>query len=77
MLQVYISSVSEVYIISVSDGYCKSRSGCYIRCNSCTRMLQAFVPNVSFVFGTYVQVYLFGCYICFTHMLQVFHLNAA
>jgi hypothetical protein len=28
------------YVASVSDGYCKSRSGCCICCNGCTRMLQ-------------------------------------
>jgi hypothetical protein len=55
MLQKNVSSVSDV-----SSGCCKcflwilqnnkSRSGCCICCNGCTRMLQAFVPNVSVVF---------------------------
>jgi hypothetical protein len=37
-------------------------------CNSCTRMLQAFVPNISFVFRRMLQVCLSRCCICFTHM---------
>ena len=44
-------------------------------CNGCTRMLQTSVPNVSSVFRRMLQVCLFGCCICFTHMLQVFYLN--
>jgi hypothetical protein len=56
MLQVYVSSVLIVLdvVSSISYGYCKSRSGCRICCNGCICMLQAFVPNVSFVFHTYV-----------------------
>ena len=34
-------------VVSVSCGYCKSKSRCCICCNGCTRMFQAFVPNVS------------------------------
>jgi hypothetical protein len=41
-------------------------------------MLQMFVTNVSFMFlGRTLQVCLFGCYIYFTQMLQVFYLIAA
>jgi hypothetical protein len=42
---------------------------CY---NGYTRMLQAFVRNVSFVFQTYVASVLSTYCICFTQMLQVF-----
>jgi hypothetical protein len=41
---------------------CKSRSGCCMCCNDCTRMLQVWIS---------------GCCTCFTHMLQVFHLDVA
>jgi hypothetical protein len=40
-----------------------------------TRMLQAFVPNVSSIFRHMFQVYLSGCCICSTYMLQVFYLD--
>jgi hypothetical protein len=51
------------YVASVSYGCCKSRSEC---CNGCTRMLQAPVLNISFVFfGRKLQVCLSGCCICF------------
>ena len=60
----------------VSDECCKSISECCICSDGCTRMLQRYVPNVSSVFlGILLQVCLFGCCICFTHMLQVFYLN--
>jgi hypothetical protein len=39
----------------------------------CTRMLQASVPNISSVFRHMLQVCLSGCYICFSHILQVFY----
>jgi hypothetical protein len=36
----------------------------------------SFYPNVSSVFARRIlQVCLFGCYISFTHMLQVFNLD--
>jgi hypothetical protein len=66
------------YVASISDGCCKNRSGCCIYCNSCTRMLQRSVTNVSSVFsGRMVQVCLSGCCICFTHRLHVFYLDVA
>ena len=55
-------------------------------------MFQVSVPNVSFIFQTYVVsmfIWMFhifhtyvasvlsGCCICFTHMLQVFYLDVA
>ena len=41
-------------------------------------MLQASVPHVlSVFFRRTLQVCLFGCCICFTHMLQVFYLDVA
>ena len=53
-LAAYVSSVSDVSE-NVLCGCCKSRSRCYTCCNSYTRMLQASVSNVSFVFfSTYV-----------------------
>ena len=58
------------YVASVSYGCCKSGSGCCIWCNGCTRVLQASVPNVSSIFfKRMLQVFLFRCSICFTHML--------
>jgi hypothetical protein len=65
----------------------KSRSGCCIGCNGSTRMLQAFIPNVSSVFldyvasvfilmlqmfHTYVASILSGCCVCFTWLSSVF-----
>jgi hypothetical protein len=44
----------------------KGGSGCYICCNGCTRMFQASVPNVSFVFHTHVAS-------VFIWMLHMFH----
>jgi hypothetical protein len=38
------------HISIVSCGCCRSRSWSCICCNNCTRMLQGFVSNVSFVF---------------------------
>ena len=88
MLQVFYLNVEYVcngfrvfrlflmYISSVSYGCCKSRSVCCICCNGCTRILQAYVPNVLFVSSRcMLQVCLFGYCICFTHMLQVFYLD--
>jgi hypothetical protein len=61
------------YVASVSREYCKSRSGCCTCCDSCTRMLQAYVPTVSSVFSRRtLQVCLFGCCICFTHCCKCF-----
>jgi hypothetical protein len=48
MFQVF--QMFHVDVASVSCGCCKSRAGCRICCNGCTRMLQAFVLNVSVVF---------------------------
>ena len=60
-------------VASVSRGCCKNRSGC---CSGCTRMLQAFVPNVAAVFSRrMLQVCLFECCICFIHMLKAFYLD--
>ena len=42
------------YVASVSYGYYKSRSGCCICYNGCTRILQASVLTVSSGFQTYV-----------------------
>jgi hypothetical protein len=67
MLQAYVSSVSDV--ASASDGCC-------IGCNGCTRMLQRSVTNISSVFfRRMLQVCLFGCCICFTHIFRVFYLD--
>jgi hypothetical protein len=44
----------------------------------CILMLQAFVPCVLSVFSDVCCKYvLFGCRICFTHILQVFYLDVA
>ena len=59
---------------------CKSRSGCCICCNGCTRMLKAYVLNVSCVFldVCYKCVYLDVAYVsyicckCFIWMLRMF-----
>ena len=40
-------------------------------------MLQAFVQNISSVSYVCYSSVLFGCCICFTHMLQVFYLDVA
>jgi hypothetical protein len=62
-----------------SYGYCKSRSGCCIRCNGYTRMLQVSIPNVSSVFRRMLQVFFldvaYVSHICckrFIWMLHVF-----
>jgi hypothetical protein len=66
------------YVASVSYGCCKSRSGCCIYCNGCTRMLQAPILNVSSIFFDVCCkcVYLDVAYV-FTYMMQVFYLNIA
>jgi hypothetical protein len=56
---------------------CKSRSGCCICCNNCTRMLQTFVPMFHLFFRRMLEVCLSGCCICFTYMFQVFYLDVA
>jgi hypothetical protein len=63
---------------SVSYGCCISRLGCCTCCNGCTRMLQASILNVSYVFSDvcYKCVYLDAAYI-FTYMMQVFYLDVA
>ena len=51
---------------------------CCICCNGCTRMLQRSVTNVSSVFSDECcKCVLFGCCICFTHILHVFYLDVA
>jgi hypothetical protein len=67
------------YVVSVLCGCCKSRSRCCICCNGCTHILQASVLNASSGFfpRRMLQVCLFGCYIYFVHMLQVFYLDVA
>ena len=41
-------------------------------------MLQVYIPNISSVFfRRMLRVCLFGCCICFTHMLQSFYLDVA
>jgi hypothetical protein len=35
------------------------------------------VPNVSYVFRRILQVCLYGCCICFIHMLKMFYLDVA
>nr|TKW00259.1 hypothetical protein SEVIR_8G096901v2 [Setaria viridis] len=69
MLQVYVSSVSDV-----SRVRCKyfiwmlqSRSRCCICCNGYTRMLQAYVPNVSSVFR---RMLLFQIFLAFTSVFK-------
>jgi hypothetical protein len=52
----------QMYVSIVSCGCCKSRSGCCICCNGCTRVLQASIPNVSSIFCTCI--------------LHVFHLSS-
>jgi hypothetical protein len=42
-----ISDVSEVYFKCFMRMLQKNRSGYCICCNGCTRMIQAYVPNVS------------------------------
>ena len=49
MFQVF--QIFRRYVSSVSCGCYKSRSRCCVCCNSCTCMLQAFIPYVSFVFS--------------------------
>jgi hypothetical protein len=43
--------MSQRYVVRVSYEYYKSKSGCYICCNGCTRMLQISIPNILFVFS--------------------------
>jgi hypothetical protein len=67
-------------VASVLCVYCKSRLGCCICCNDCTRMLQAFIPNVSVVFldvcckCVYLNVARVShiCCMCFIWMLYIF-----
>jgi len=73
--------VFQRYVTSVSCRCCKSRSGCCICCNGCTRMLQAYVLNVSSVFLDVCCkcVYLDVAYVsyicckCFIWMLRMFY----
>ena len=62
MFQVF--QMFQRYVSSVSYGCCKSRSGYHICCNGCTRMLQAYVPNVSSIFRRCCNcVYLDAAYV--------------
>ena len=58
MFQVF--QMFQRYVVSVLCGCCKSRSGYCICCNGYTRMLQAYVLNVSSVFRRTLQVCLSG-----------------
>ena len=61
------------YVACVLFGCCKSRSECCIRCNGYTHMLQAFVPDVSSVFQTYVaSVFIYMFHIFHTYVASVF-----
>jgi hypothetical protein len=76
MLKAYCKHIFQVFqmfqrfVVSVSYRCCKSRSGCCICCNSCTRMLQTLFPNVSYVFRTYVAS-------VFIWILHIFHIYVA
>jgi hypothetical protein len=52
-------------------GCCKSRSGCCYVAMVCTRTLRASVPNVSFVFQTYVA----SAFIWMLHMFHIYVVN--
>jgi hypothetical protein len=75
-----IFHVFRMYIAIISCGCCKSRSRCCTCCNSCVRMLQRFVFNVSLVFFMYVasMFYLDVAYVshicckCFIWILCMF-----
>jgi hypothetical protein len=69
---------------------CKGRSRCCICCNGCTRILQAFVPNVSSIFldvcckCVYLDVAYFThmfasvlseCCVCFAMVSSVFQMS--
>jgi hypothetical protein len=78
MFQVFHMFHLDVAIVSC--GCYKNRSGCCICCNGCTRMLQAFVPNISVVFPdvcskcVYLNVTRVShiCCMCFIWMLYIF-----
>jgi hypothetical protein len=78
MLQAFVQNVS-----SVSDVCCKRfLSECctcsHICCKSMFEMFQLFQSYVAIcVFMLQVAGVLFGCCICFTHMLQVYVLNVS
>ena len=69
-----------MYVASVLDKCCKSRLGCCIYCNGCTRMLQRSVTSVSSVFWDVCCkcVYLDVAFVshvscmCFIWMLRMF-----
>jgi hypothetical protein len=50
-------------------GCCKSRSGCCICCNDCTRILQVSIPNVSSVF---FHTYVANVFIWLLHMFHTY-----
>jgi hypothetical protein len=63
-------------VACVSSGCYKSRSGCCTCCDIYTHMLQVYVPNVSTVFESMLQVYS-KCFSYLIWMLHVFHLDVA
>jgi hypothetical protein len=51
----------------------KVNQGCCIYCNGCTSMLQAFGPNMSSVFQTYVaSVFIMMLYMFYTYIVSVY-----
>jgi hypothetical protein len=70
VFQVFVDAFSDMLQAHVSSvwrcGCCKSRLGCCICYNDCTRMLQASIPNV--------LSFLHVCCKCFRCMFQVFHI---
>jgi hypothetical protein len=76
MLQTYVLGVSDVSLIYVAMFH-KDVVKVY---RDMLQWLYTYVASfcsqcVSSVFQMYVQVCLFGCCICFTHILQVFYLD--
>jgi hypothetical protein len=76
MLQMF--QIFHRYVASVSYECYKSRSGCFICSNGCTRMFKLPFFNVSSAFSDACCKcgYLDVAYV-FTHMLQVFYLDVA
>jgi hypothetical protein len=64
MFQVF--QMFQRYVTRVSYGCCETRSRCCICCNSCTRMLQVSVLNVSSAFQMYIAS-------VFIWILHLFH----
>ena len=90
-LYTYVASVADaclkcficllLYVASVAFRCFKSRSGCCICCNSCTRMLQVFIPNVLSIFCTHIfqvfQTHVSSVSSVFFCMLQVLYLDVS